>query len=1540
MAKEIEKKYSFLDRLTGIDELTEKGLEENPDFGKRVKPVKTMAEEASRIKDIFTNKETVPKYEENQIKLSKKAVKKIVKKVVGNSDEPTLKDLAQTANLKLKAEENPETAGWVKSLIFATGGATPEIGNEKKTEIANDLAFNNKNIIKINNTTYIDTTTGTNIYQDIGKNRMTSMAMNGLLEAGYSFGQMATIPFDLAYGDKWQLTKKLDNLYDKMYKGAGFRDPNTMSEQVVKTLVEYGLPFGIATKMLRPLNIVLKSKLSKIQNKATRYISKGLLSVGFNGASFGAAEFIVGNKSDTIDAPDFWGLIDNPEIKFEGEEGKEGKALAVARLKNKFRFGFEGTKIGMTWGLIGRAAPAGLRFGLKATGKGVTYGGRAANATIVSPITKILTGQIPGTGIAVPFSQYFTKTGSKINIRQRAYSDKLMPAISRVAAEGLRKGGTFAMFKAVEPFLRGVSIDTTKGGIPKGLKWKNEGEIPKFDEWKLFERTDINPLKARLAAIARPFNYFTKEFRTPKAIYSIQEQAGLNIKYENRMVNKFLQDIETNAYQLVKAQNKLFNKKAVSPLEVENQMQLVVSYLKNQIKLSQLPSEMRPSAEALKKSFDTKKSDMLKILPKGEFLDNLIPIISSYMRKSMAVTTNILHTPPKEVVIEATKAMRKIMEKDGGMRKEAIATFKTQGVTEEQALNLYAEASVRKMVVDYKSFAGDPIKYLQRVSKNILNSDNIIVTGGELPKVFRKLLGEEKNAKSEILQTVTEMITGIETKKMYDDIMEIGLKKGWLKQTKGRLDTEMQPVGNLPGLGMLRSEISDLYAGPAMIQALRGSQGLIDSLLKSNIYRALMQFKTGVQFGKTGLSFDTQMRNVVSTPMFVIGYGWIGGKGSAEDAFKFIYADITGAGKSFNTPGFIEKIGKGIKLGYLDESIEAQEMLTVIKKLNENPNMIDKWMMGTMKTKFMDRATQFYQAGDNVWKEYAFRWNKNNLNNIFKGDMKDLIKQEELITGVKHNPISKITGKKKTFEDATDEFAAWYARNLMPTYSLVPEGVRVIRMTPIGSFISWPSEILRLTGVAARTALREASSTNVAIQQNGLRKIMGMTLTLGAGGAVIDKVFEKYSGVDKKKIKAFKRSFAYDYDKNSRFTAVKPMENNTLTLVNSSYADVWDYMKKPLRAVLNEIGEKDTKVIDNNVAKGLYEAAKEYASPFFTQNLAIEPIIDVLPSEMYGRDGKTTEGYSVYSTKTDSWSTKLYKGIEHIIKTGLPGTILQAKKYGDLAYDSYRGRGDPDAAFQKFISTITGRKVQKFDLLKIMDQKAGNLASTIKGDLTLSESFYRSFDWQTRGPAQIEKEFNQIQEESFRSQQNILQFIRDARTLDIPDYKIQESLKRLKNNTLVSNLLYGETFTPYTYYGSLFEKRYSTALRDSEINGTEAPNYNYVYPITELENVMINHLGLDLTKSYEENMKIKKEQKNSFNNKQVPILPKENEMKKKYLESLKGKEAKLQTPPLGETPQPVVNNAQMAQNVNPITNLTPIEEALLSPTEKVIASRT
>jgi len=184
---------------------------------------------------------------------------------------------------------------------------------------------------------------------------------------------------------------------------------------------------------------------------------------------------------------------------------------------------------------------------------------------------------------------------------------------------------------------------------------------------------------------------------------------------------------------------------------------------------------------------------------------------------------------------------------------------------------------------------------------------------------------------------------------------------------------------------------------------------------------------------------------------------------------------------------------------------------------------------------------------------------------------------------------------------------------------------------------------------------------------------------------------------------------------------------------------------------------------------------------------------------------------------------------------------------------------------------------------------------------------------ETRGPEQVKKEFEQIQEESFTQQQKILQFIRDARTLEIPDYKISDSLKRLKNDELVGALMYGEVFTPYTYYSSAFEKRYDTALRDSQLNGTTPPNFNYVFPIKELEEVMVNHSNLDLTISYKENMKKIAERKASFKNKKV----KPNEIEQPKIDSnenilnlLKGKQVKQPVQPL--PPQPTATAVSVA----------------------------
>ena len=141
-------------------------------------------------------------------------------------------------------------------------------------------------------------------------------------------------------------------------------------------------------------------------------------------------------------------------------------------------------------------------------------------------------------------------------------------------------------------------------------------------------------------------------------------------------------------------------------------------------------------------------------------------------------------------------------------------------------------------------------------------------------------------------------------------------------------------------------------------------------------------------------------------------------------------------------------------------------------------------------------------------------------------------------------------------------------------------------------------------------------------------------------------------------------------------------------------------------------------------------------------------------------------------------------------------------------------------------------------------------------------------------------------------------------------------------------------------------------------------NRDFIYPQAELEEVIANYSGKEFfVETYneetqqmeggynpdEENYKVDDKGRLMLDENKNPI--KEEGFIKKNIKKVPGMikdlvlpgspgfTSKPQTPPLGNTPMPV----QMASNTlqkNPQTNLTQTEEALLSPTEKVIASRT
>jgi hypothetical protein len=1375
----------------------------------------------------------------------------------------------------LNPEETPKALTEVVSkpmkygLFFDTAN---EFLEENKKQRAEEKFASEPDVIKVNSTTYIDTTTGKNLYASFGNNEIVDQALSGLLESGYSFGQLITLPLDLAFDTN--LTKSLDELYEK-YK---YEDPDTFLEEVTKVLTEYGAPVSVVTKLTSPLRKKLRDLSNKIQSKSLRRTAKFTSSVGYSAGVFGAADFIVGNPGDR----DLF-------VEKESEEGLEGKDLAAARLRNKVRFGLEGTALGTGVNVVGKMLPIGLRYGIvRPAGKAYDLGARTANAVVVNPVTKLL-----------------------------SKSDVVVPGIANL----IRESSQFTKESILTPIITGIKIEY-KGGLPVAVP-KFAGEIPPYKDWRLFSVTDSSPIKSKLKKLDNFISYFRTEFRTPENVYKLSSRAIADLKGQSKIINSYLDDLEVRAYNLAKAFGNQYKNSTSSEGGREYYLNLVEEYLKNQAKLNSLPKELQPTALALKEKFNNIKKTFVDLLPEGDLKNEFSKIIKNYMKKSFAVFTDPDFQPTKEVLDESVKEGVKIIKKYRDMRTEAKNMFPNLPIT--TAIENYSQLMIQNILRTAKSEVVDPLLTIRNIGKDILKLDKSILSGDELPVAIRKLLGEEKNLKSSILQTTSSFLTQTNNKKLYDEVANIGLKEGWLKIGKG-LDQTLQQVGRIPGLGLMNSKISKLYANPELAAAISGSKGILDSFIQNDYYRALLQFKTSVQFGKTILSPEGQIRNAVTNVGFPIMYGWIGGKTSITDSFKKVAGDIYGAGKEFNTPAFLRDIEKLTKLGVLDDNIIAQELSAVLKQLQEGKiNSLDGLLLKLSKTKFITNATRTFQGGDNAWRLYGYLWNNSFLSRAFNGDLKKLIKQEELITGEKYNPISKVTGKNKTFEDAVDEFSSWYIKTLMPTYSEVPQAIQILRKLPLGTFISWPAAIIQVSANGMRTALREASSDMPEIRQLGLRKLMGMFTTYGGVGYAVTGLAEQLTGVSEDQINAYKRSFAPDYDKNSSLLPYSPIKDNILKIVNFSYSDVFDTVKKPVRAAIANLDKlKSAKDIDDFVFNATIDATKEFVKPFISETLALKPVLDVLPEGVpLARGGKTIEGNRIYS-ETDSAMDKTYKSIAHVLNAAVPSGITLIDKYGTSIYDTLTGRSKPDDLRNRFISSISGTKITNVDLQKSLDFKVGEFVPRIKKDVLATEGFYSEKNWQSRTPQDQARDWENIQKESFEQQKQLYQLIQDAKTLKIPMDIIEDTLmKKFNSKELVGNIVNG-VFTPVKYSEKKLEEKYLKIERDEKISKRGSPNYDFIAPFNQLDKVIDKHYDISLKKDYED--AISRKQKGEGVKEIFPKIPLKTEEKQ---------QSNIQTPPLPTTPQPVAATSSTPQ-INPTTKLTSVESALLSPAEQAI----
>jgi len=1337
-------------------------------------------------------------------------------------------------------------------------------------------------------------------YTDIAKS---------ILRGGPNFVQSASefvlSPIDYVFNSDFQT--KFNDKMNAMTEPLG--EAETLPGGIAEILTEYAVPLSVATKVMNGAKTFKQvqnlqkfmgtSKASKIAQRMVR-----------DGAILGIAETITGSGSQPNKD---YGFVFKPE----STEGLKGKELALATFRNKIKYAKEGTLIGGGFPLVAKgiqqvykkiAKPV-VKTGLRGVGKGMDGIAWVSSKPPVTYLTKPLANLIRNTPVYVG-------------------KDVIAPVII--------------------------------GALTKQNPLLVKRQLPPFKDWRMLSTTNPN----KTLAGAKSFDNFLSIFRSfsdeTVEMGLMGESLKNKLKAKARRMNKALEDLETNAYKLAEGFKTNYNKGTTSPVGQDYELDKVLEYLKGQRKLETLPKEMRFSAKDINENLDELRKVYSEMLPKSEkfadFKVDLLDRTKKYMRGSFAIFENPMYQP---LIKEKNNAidfiLKKVIPGNKDFKKAAKETY--PNMTAENGQKEYARTIVDDILYTGRAEKMDPIDALRKIGTKFLRNDDykFLKKGEDLPESIRKLLGEQNSLRSSVLTTSAEMMGQVYTKRSFDELYKVLKQSGQVVDTEALAISKIGPgaqrINKIPGLGVMSSTLQGKYGSKELVEGLANTGGLLDKLIKGSLYRHLLQFKVLTQMGKTVFSPQTQVRNVYSAGFFPFARGHIGGRASVTDSFRIVLEDIFPAGK-INKKDLFNFIEKEIELGTMDENIISSELGAVLNDIKGGAvNTLDELFEAFTKTPMVKNATKLYAGGDSGWKIYGRQYVKSQMTPLLPTIEKALAYADYM--GLKGlGKVDPLTGAKRTLDDILDQISAHEIRNVYPTYSKVPPVIQSIRKLPIANFVAFPAEIVRTATRIMDYNLKQMSHPDPAIRAIGMKAMLGTTMAFYGTGAGVTALSQALTGTSEQQWDAYKRSFGADWDRNANLVAFTAFKNGKAKAFNFSYFSPYDFLQKPFNAVMQKAEEQnlspqDTEDFIMEMMLSKEGPLMEMLAPFMSEQLGLEALLDVQPGGILlgGRGGRTAEGVRIYS-ESDDIGDKMQKSFMHLLNAVEPGLVSTGQKFYKGATDDLTKSGQRINLKDELIALLSGVRIINIDILKSMEFKTGAFNRGMRS-VDDTEKLYSPENYKNRPPKVILGEFNQMQQEALRLQQGFYQMIQDARTIGLDDSDIKKKLlEQRMGRKMLRNLMKGE-FTPVTFSEPRFEKKVAAVerLTDEKSSENKELNYytneDYLYPKSSLKDIERAYKNKPLdpgnkTAVYEG----KNPNTTGFFGSGIGGPGFIQRGKNLIEKTLPGRQfdSKVTTPPLPKTPMPSTQLSQ-APKIDPQTNLTGTETALLSPTEKVIAGR-
>jgi hypothetical protein len=816
---------------------------------------------------------------------------------------------------------------------------------------------------------------------------------------------------------------------------------------------------------------------------------------------------------------------------------------------------------------------------------------------------------------------------------------------------------------------------------------------------------------------------------------------------------------------------------------------------------------------------------------------------------------------------------------------------------------------------------------------------------GRGSKVFRELFGEINDPRYSIFNAMTNLSSVARTATYLDDIAEQNRKvqqeggRGFFWDTEDIAKEAVQSpttgiqivkldevVQKLPGGNSIANPLSGKFTtkeiadgiknandiGAGLTSVIRGREGANPAEKAVTwFYRNLLLFPKGVsQLAKTVLSIPTHLRNFFSAGAFAgangILFEGLTNPGLLARAFR----------EGVDTSALL-KLGPNsaeaqaayrelLELGVVNSQVQIGDLVNLLKDATGNPGVVSTdTILKPFLTKLKKLGSFFqgkYVAEDDTWKitNYVVE-----LDRLKQSAVKQGIElTDDVVRGLKQE-------------------AANIVKNTVPNYAYVGSAVKTARILPIGNFMSFPAEMIRTTTNIAEQGLKEMrhipaageviKGSNVTpyvfiegkglvknnaidrgVYGTGFKRLSGMATTLVVVPTTVVEGAKALYDVSEDEIAAL-RQFVPEWSKNSTLVPIRT-DDGELRYIDFSHSNAYDVIARPFRTLVNNIiaGEATDQTLLSGFVDGVNQAGAEIMNPFISESIWTEAVTDLTV-----RGGRTSEGRQLYTDETPAGNKAAIRFLH--LGIALAPSYRQFQRLGQAAFGTPTKRGD-ELNIGPELAGFMGLRPIKVDPLQSMGFK---IAEYQEGIRNARREFTGGYFGILRGgrikPNDVINAYYNSNRARFLVQQEMNKNISAAQILGVNKSSLQTEFKdRQISDKTFNNLAKGK-FEPY-FPSEDIQARFAEIARN-----LGDPNvFTEVRPTLRL--MLQEFRRLPLTSVFDSDV-------NDF----------------LFEETL--------LPPLPSTPQPVVNTQTSAQQIDPNTNLTRTQQALLSPTEQVIASR-